>query len=228
MGENSMSLNIDQFQEPNDGPVGLIKSPTKDSADNLILFSAVAVRLGLKSNAWFVVNVLGTRTIEPGCYNRRTNEPNLPSAHDDHWGASCVNEAVAVDVFNFGRKHYWIWGDWKKLSNNFWRFVWFKPIIKAAKRVNLSWLDKKRIGFGLWWNFHGPVRIDKKWYLGDPRKETSGRQLFWLALPHIDELPSAKKWVENMSNLYGVNWLYEMFKIYYGEEHIFTQMEKSK
>jgi hypothetical protein len=217
---------IEEFQEPNDGGVGLIKNPPQDSSDNTILFSAVAVRLGMKDLQWFEDKVLGPRTIESGAYFRRLNEPGVFSAHDDHWAAACVSPFAAKCIYAYGSDHWWCWGDWRQLCHHFSRFVWFNPLVKACKGSDLSWLDKKRLGLGFWWNFYGPVKVDEKWYIGDPIGETSGRQLLWLALPFTEGVWGVTQWRVNMVSLYGVNWLYELFLRYYKQDHEFTQFLK--
>ena len=212
------------FLEPENGPIGLIPRPLEGSSDNAILFSVIAYHLFPFLTADWIASILRQRRIEPGKFKRHPHE-TWPTQWDDHLAIVLLGNGWAEEVYEYGKKHHWIWSDlslWKTLrqygikgtfSRWLGRIILFKSVTTIKATGYTQWE-------GLWLVL--PFLLNAF----EDRRATSGKQLLWITnellikrldLPWWDPLTHAVNfWKYKMDQMYP-DGPRQMLRYYYWE-----------
>lgn len=222
-----LSDSIKLYLEPNNGVVGLTPLPSENSCDNGLLFSSVFIVLLSvyepeeinQWRAWFH-RIVHQRTIQPGCYFRRLNEPGVPSHWDDHIGIAlagyCLKSQHPLDIWSYGIGHLGFWGK---------EFLWRIPLFFLMSRFTA----KEKLGLLERW----ALRLIYSFNMLEPASETSGKVILLCSYfcirglyPDLDETLEA--WIKQHSKWYPASYIAGELEIYYGPTHPFTVFMKSR
>ena len=193
---------------------------------NAILYQGVFLAIkrryykSLESDALWVQSTYNESHTFPGVLNRGNHKFNDWQSFDDYIGMIYSSHITgelksAIQIYNHGKNNFWIYDNQggKRLKGFFGRIPGFIAMVKLSVRKKLNILDQISFALALIGN-KSESGFQKSWLLYDLYKTN----------PHEYNLINwaCKKFEKSVSEKYP-NKMGDVFRIYYGPNHVFTK-----